>query len=165
MLSISNILLHGGILGVLFSACMILLVRHNPRFALNDLPTDVQDKVPPQTKREKIEAGLLGGPVFILYFVAIVFSTLALKRQHSGDISFLLLFIHAYGVLFISTWLELLLADWVVYCTITPKFIIIPGTEAADGYKDYGHQFRAHLRGTVYAVPVALIITAVASFL
>jgi len=142
---------------------MILLVRYNPRFALNDLPQGIQDKVPSQTKREKIEAGLLSGPVFILYLAAIYFSTLAVKRQTGGNISFLLLFVHAYGVLFISSWLELLLADWLVYCTITPKFIIIPGTLVADGYKDYKHQFRAHLRGTAYAVPVALIISAVVS--
>lgn len=165
MLNISNIILHGGILGVLFSIVMLLLLRYNPRLALNDVPRDIQEKVPHQTKKEKIEAGLIAGPVFILYFAAIIFSALSLKHQNSGEISFLQLFVHVYGVLFISSWIEFLFADWLVYCTITPEFVIIPGTQGAVGYRDVGHQFRAHLRATVFMIPAGLILAAVLTFL
>ncbi len=158
---VSAIIVHGSILGILFSVLMLLLLRYNPRFALNDVPRDIQEKVPPLSKKEKIEAALSGGPVFILYLAAIVYSALSLKHESGEMISYLALFFHVYGILFISSWIEFLLADWLVYCTITPRFVIIPGTEGARGYKDVGHQFRAHLRATFLMIPVGLITAAV----
>lgn len=122
-------------------------------------------KFPQQTKREKLEAGLLGGPVFILYFAAIIFSALALKDQNSGKIPIVRLFVHVFGLHFISSWIGFLFADWLVFCTIAPEFVIIPGTEGAVGYKDVGHQFRAHLQATVFMIPTGLILAAVLHFL
>ena len=38
-----------------------------------------------------------------------------------------------------------------MFCAITPKFLVIPGTEGMAAYKDYGYHFRASLIGTVIA--------------
>jgi hypothetical protein len=38
------------------------------------------------------------------------------------------------------------LVDWLLLNTITPKWVVFPGTEGFAGYKDYGFHGRAHLR-------------------
>lgn len=53
MLNVNTIIFHGGILGVLFSIAMLLFLRYNPRFALNDVPGDIQEKVPPTNEKRE----------------------------------------------------------------------------------------------------------------
>lgn len=60
---------------------------------------------------------------------------------------------------------DLLVVDWLIGCTITPKFIILPGTEGAAGYKNYAFHFRGFLIGTVISIVVGLIVAAVVSLL
>jgi len=31
--------------------------------------------------------------------------------------------------------------DWLIFVTIQPDFVVIPGTEGLAGYKDYGFHF------------------------
>ena len=82
-----------------------------------------------------------------------------------GDVSFLQLFLNAFGVAFAFNLFDLLLLDWLMFCTITPKFVVIPGTEGMEGYKDYSYHFRASLIGTVLSVVAGLVIAGIVSFL
>jgi hypothetical protein len=49
------------------------------------------------------------------------------------------------------------LVDWLLLNTITPKWVVFPGTEGFAGYKDYGFHLRAHLR----ALPAQVLGAAV----
>ena len=48
---------------------------------------------------------------------------------------------------------DLLVMDWLIVCTITPRFLVLPGTEGMAGYKDY----RTHPRGFVIGSAVAIM--------
>ncbi|MBN1249036.1 MAG: hypothetical protein JXC32_15360 [Anaerolineae bacterium] len=55
--------------------------------------------------------------------------------------------------------------DWLMFCFITPKFVVIPRTEGMAAYKDYGYHFRASLTGTVLSIVAGLVIAAIVSLL
>ena len=165
MFSIRKVVLDGATLSFIASLLLIVSLRLNPRIWLQDYPEAIQDKVPPKTEREK-RLSLIFGIPFLVLLVAVPFiSTLALKRQGGGDVSFLQLFLNAFGVAFTFNLVDLLLLDWLMFCTITPKFVVIPGTEGMEGYKDYSHHFKASMIGTVLSVVAGLVIAGIVSFL
>ncbi len=71
-------------------------------------------------------------------------------------ISFFPLFINAFGVAFFFNLVDLLVLDWLLFCFITPGFLVVPGTEGMQAYKDYGYHFRAFLIGTVLSIAAGL---------
>ncbi|OQY18332.1 MAG: hypothetical protein B6I34_10875 [Anaerolineaceae bacterium 4572_32.1] len=165
MLSISKIIIDGVVLSLLASLFIVITIRLNPRIWLRDYPKDIQDKVPPKTQKEKKLSLMLGIP-FLILLVAVPFvSSLTLNLENNGNISFYLLFLNAFGVASIFNLVDWLLLDWVMFCTITPKFVVIPGTEGMAGYKDYFYHFRGFLIGTVTSAAAGLIIAGLVSFL
>lgn len=161
MLSIHRIILDGALLSIIASLLILVSLRINPRMWLQDYPPDIQDKVPPKTEREKRQSLIIGIP-FLLVLAAVPFiSTLTLNRQSGGGASFLQLFVNASGVVFVFNLVDLLLLDWLMFCTITPKFLVIPGTEGMEGYKDYYYHFKASLTGTVLSVVAGLVMAGI----
>ena len=162
MLNLGKIVLDGAILSTVASLILIASLYFNPRLFLQDYPKDIQSRVPPKTEKEKRQSLIVGIP-FLIVLVAVPFiSTLALKRQ---DVSFVHLFLNAFGVAFIFNLVDLLLLDWLMFCIITPKFVVIPGTAGMGGYKDYFYHFKASIIGTVLSVVAGLVIAGIVSFL
>ena len=165
MFNIRRILRDGAILSFIASLLLMVSLRLNPRIWLQDYPEEIQDRVPPKTGREKRLSLIFGIPFLVLLVTVPVISTLALKRQDGGDASFLQLFLNTFGVAFAFNLVDLLLLDWLMFCTITPKFVVIPGTEGMEEYKDYSYHFRASMIGTVLSVVAGLVIAGIVSFL
>ena len=161
MLELGRILLHGVVLSVPASLVVMAAVYFNPRFARQDLPKDIQDATPPLSKKEKLQALAFAIPFFALVVLVPFLSGFTLDAPAGSQVPVLVLFLHIFGVIFVFSLFDLLILDCLIYCTITPKFVIIPGTEGFAGYKDYGHQFRAHMRGTVLQVVFALLLAVV----
>ncbi len=165
MINISKVLLDGVLLSILASISIMGILRFNPRLFLQDYPDEIQAVVPLKTDQEKRQSLITGIP-FLLILLAVPFiSTLILKRQSDEMISFVPLFINAFGVAFFFNLVDLLLLDWLMFCFITPGFLVIPGTEGMGAYKDYGFHFRAFLIGTVLSVAGGLIIAGLVVFI
>lgn len=165
MVNINKLIADGAVLSILASLLIIFILWFNPRIMLQDYPKDVQAKAPPKTPQEKRLTLFLGIP-FLLLLIAVPFiSSLTLKQQTQGQISFWALLINAFGVAFIFNLVDWLILDWLMFCTITPKFMVIPGTEGLAGYKDYFFHFRGFLIGSVISAVAGLIIAIVVSFL
>ena len=160
MLELDRILLHGAVLSVPSSLILMGAVYFNPRFARQDLPKDIQDATPPLSKKEKLQALAFTIPFLALVILVPFLSGYTLEAPTGGQAPFLLLFLHIFGVVFVFNLVDFLILDCLIYCTITPKFVIIPGTEGFAGYKDYGHQARAHVRGTALQAILALLLAA-----
>ncbi len=160
MLDLSKMLLDGLILSTLASAFIVITLRLNPRIWLQDYPEDIQARVPPKTEQEKRFSLILGIPFLLLLVAGPLISTLALEARHPESATFFPLAVNAFGVAFVFNVVDWLILDWLMFCTLTPRFIVIPGTEGADGYKDYSYHFRGFLIGTVFSAVVGLIIGA-----
>jgi len=165
MINISKILLDGALLSILASISIIGILRFNPRLFLQDYPEEIQAGVPPKTDLEKRQSLITGIPFLLILLAVPLISTLILKRQSGETISFILLFLNAFGVAFTFNLVDLLLLDWLLFCFVTPSFLVIPGTEGMQAYKDYGFHFRAFLMGTVLSIAAGLVIAGIVSFL
>lgn len=165
MMNWSKILLDGAILSVIASLFLIAVLRFNPRLFLQDYPASIQSQVPRKTEREKRQSLIVGIPFLVLLFAVPFISTLNLKRQGGADVSFLQLFLNAFGVAFFFNLVDLLLLDWLMFCTITPRLVVIPGTEGNQAYTDYAFHFRASIIGTVISVAAGLVMAGIVWFL
>jgi hypothetical protein len=142
---------------------LLMMVTMSPRiWGHHDYPEAVRAKVPPQTKREKV-AGAIGGLPWILFVLGFpVFSTYAMKAALGGEIPFLIAFLNPLVLLQLFNLSEVLILDWLIVSRITPGFVIIPGSTAAD-YKDMSHHYRGHVRASAAMVLISLVIGAVVS--
>lgn len=154
-------LVDGGLLSAAASVLIFASLRANPRIWLHDFPEDLRNAVPPKTDAEKRQSVLWGVPLMGLLLGAPIVSTLLFERTHAGA-SVAQLFYHAFVVASVFNVIDLVVIDWLVLCTFTPRSLIIPGTEGMAGYRDYGHHFRGFLAGIVFTAVLAGVAAALA---
>lgn len=152
-----RILVDGLVLSLIASALILASLRANPRYWLQDFPASIQQAVPRKTPDEQRAARVWGIPFMLTLVLGMIISGVLLKRAQPSA-SFLMVYADTLGVaLFFNLW-DLLVLDWLIICTITPAFVVIPGTEGMPGYKDYRHHVVAFLTGALSSIVIAAII-------
>lgn len=107
---------------------------------VSDYPPDIQAAVGSagaQAGLKVISAALSA----VILFGMILWSNSRLRRDNGGNLSFLQAFTHSALLLFFFAVWDLLILDWLIFVTIQPAFVVIPGTEGLPGYKDYWFHF------------------------
>ncbi len=160
MINFTKIIIDGSLLSVLASITILGILRFNPRLFLQDYPDVIQERVHPKTDQEKRLSLMVGIPFLILLLLVPFLSTLSLAKQ-VGEDKFFSLFINAFGVTFLFNLVDLLVLDWLIFCLITPDFLVIPGTKGMQAYKDYRFHFRAFLIGTALSIVAGLGIAGI----
>ena len=128
----------------------LLILPLSPRvWGHADYPKAVKDKVPPQTKREKLIALIVGIPWLLFALVYPVASTFMMKASLGGEISLLAAIMTPVACFALFTFGDLVLLDWLLVSKLTPKWVMIPGTVAED-YKDFSEHYRAHGKLAVF---------------
>ncbi|SRR5581483_3399430 len=150
---VSHILAPGILLSLLVEGVIFVVLYCRPRLLLGNYPKNVQRKVPPQNKQEKKMTGVIS-TVLVLFMLCIP----VLAVLHARYISFWASFLNTYGILFIFNVFDLFFMDWLLVCTLTPKFLILPGTALKDGYKDYGKHVRDFFAGLFIAIFMSMIV-------
>ena len=159
---LKHLVLHSIALALVANGYLLLMmVTMSPRtWGYHDYPEAVRARVPPQTKREKLTGAIAGLPWFLFVLGFPVFSTYAMKSALGGEIPFLVAFLNPLVLLQFLNLSEVLILDWLIVSRITPGFVIIPGSTAAE-YKDMSHHYKGHVRASVVMVPISLVIAAV----
>jgi hypothetical protein len=140
---------------------LLVMILTGPRiWGYADYPEVIKNKVPPQTRREKLLATLIGLPWFVFVLGFPIFSTYALKFKLGDEIPFLTAFLNVFVLSMLVTLSDLIILDWLIVSKITPKFVIIPGSEKAD-YKDFSHHYKAHARATIGVILICFIIAGI----
>lgn len=152
-------LLNGLILSLLASLWLLFSLWINPRAFLQDYPREIQEIVPPKTQAEKRLSLFFGIPFMLLLLLFPVFSTLYLKAQ--GGVTFGGLWLNAAGVMFIFNIVDWLILDWLIFCTLTPRFLVIPGSEGMPAYKNYGFHFRGCFKGTGLSILGGFVVAGI----
>ena len=135
-----------------------IMISLSPRiWGYSDYSNEIKAKVPPQTSQEKMWSVLIGAPwtIFVVGFP--IFSTYLLKVKLGGEISYWNLFLNVFVMTFVFNLFDLIVLDWLIISRITPKFVIIPGTEVAD-YKDFSHHYKAQGIAAVVILVLCFII-------
>jgi hypothetical protein len=164
MLDWSKILFDGSLITLLSTIYLLVAGSLNPRLFLNkgDLPEDILAVVPPKTPREKKLSLLAAIPLLTFIFILPAWSAVSFKAQAGGSVSFFTLFLHVLIIVMMFNLFDLVVIDWFIINTLTPRFIVYPGTEGFAGYKDRMFHLRAHTRALPGVLVGVLIITAIA---
>lgn len=155
--------IYGLVLSVLFTLVLLGAVLVNPEIMQNDYPPDVKKAYGaernPRTRGQR--------RVFSILFLAVLFgvlcySMLDLGISTSAKLTFLPLFVLVFVEIFTFNLWDLLIIDWLIFNTLQPKFIFLPGTEGMAGYKNYYFHFRGFLTGIVFSLVSALVLSGIA---
>ena len=161
MISWARILIDGMVLSFVLGAILLLILRINPRLMLQDYPEDIKAGVPPKTPEERRKALPLAIPFFAALVGIPLHSTWLLKQQNGGQITLWAAFTNTYGVFMLFNLFDLVVLNWLMFCTLTPKFVVIPGSEGMAGYKDYAMHFRGFLIGCLLGIIPGAIVALV----
>jgi hypothetical protein len=122
--------LRDGLLAALFfTAPLFAIFWYDPWILLNpgDMPADIDAAADPKTGEQRRLSIRLGIPALIALIAGPVLSAWLVAR--AGEARFLALSLHALVVvLFVFFW-DLLVLDLLLFCTVTPKFMVVSGTE------------------------------------
>jgi len=163
MLAFQTGFVYGIVFSLLFSSLLLVMIKINPVGLLDGLPPDIKARYGPVSeKTQRIRKP------FSLLFLLIVFGVplLAIRRYDlmtGGAPTFIDILVISFTIFMVFNVVDLIILDWLVICTITPKFIVLPGTEGMAGYKDFGFHFRGFLKGIVVSFVSALFFAGIAS--
>ena len=162
---LSHIVTHGLFYAAAFNGYLLLMmVTTNPRvWGYSDYSDEIKAKIPRQTKEEKRMAILWGVPLLVFAVGFPIYSTYLLKSKLDGEMLFWIAFINLLAMVSFAYLVDLVILDWLIVSKITPKFVIISGTEEAD-YKDFSHHYRAQLRAAPILVLLCLVVAGIAVF-
>jgi hypothetical protein len=156
---------HGILYGALLSVLMVLsfvgAAYLNPEIWLPDYPPDIRERFGPMSERAKRQRRLVGIPVFLLLAGVLAFSSVRLAQIGGGSV-FVSVFVGTFVVLLVFNAVDLLILDWLVFVTLRPRIVVLPGTEGAEGYGDYWFHFRAFLKGLVGSLVGSLVFAGMA---
>ncbi|WP_220198018.1 hypothetical protein [Ktedonospora formicarum] len=155
------ILLYGIPASLLLSAIIVGMGLVNPRLMLRSYPKDVRAAVPPQTDQEKRQTLYWSIPFWLCLLSFPVAAALSTKGAQGNAVE---IFLSAAGTIFLFNLVDWLILDWLIVCTITPRFMVLSGTEGMAGYKNYGMHFRGFLIGTGLAAVIGFLTTIILIF-
>jgi len=134
---------------ILNGSLFIMMVSLSPCvWAYSDYPDKLKAKVPPQTRNEKRLSVILGIPWIVIMVLLPMITTYLLKNKMDGEIPFWIAFLNISGMVILANLVDLSILDGLIVCTITPKYVIIPGTDQGD-YKNFSYHLKAHARSLV----------------
>ena len=163
---LTNIVIHGLVFALILTAYLLfIMMKFSPRvWAFSDYPKEITNQVPPQTKEEKRTSIVASVPFFIFGIGYPFLSTCLLKGLYGGTISLLGAFLNTFGVLMFGFMADLIILDLLIVGTLTPKFVIIPGTEdmKEKEYKDFRvYHTKAHAKGLILLAIISLVIAVI----
>ena len=141
-----RVLVDGTIMNVLISIIVYGSIYVNPLFWVSDYPPDIQDVV--GSVDVPIGQKIIMGVLLLCIVVGVpLYSNARLRRQNDGKLSYPLAFANSALIAFYFAVWDLLILDWLIFVTIQPDFIVIPGTEGLAGYRDYWFHFEVSFLG------------------
>lgn len=159
---LTNALLYGVVLSFSLGVVMLISFEISADMWLSDYPPDVQETYGAMSARGKRFRPLIGILFFgtVIAIVALSFS--ALRGGLGENPRFQHYFLTSYVVLMVFNLFDLLIVDWLIFVSVQPRQVVLPGTEGMAGYRDYGFHFRGFLVGIVFSALGAAIMSAMA---
>ena len=153
-LSLKRVLVDGTILSVLLSIIIYGSIYVNPAIGIGNYPPDIQAAVGDSVDVPPVQMIVVSLLFFGVTIGVVLYSNARLRQQNDGEMSFLAAFINSALLLFFFAVWDLVILDWLIFVTIQPDFVVIPGTEGLAGYKDYWFHFQVAFLGLTQWVSV-----------
>lgn len=146
----------GVIMSIVLSAMILGSLYYNSRLSLTEYPKDIQKVVFPKSIHEKKQTIYFNIAYNAILFGTPVVSTYILHKHEK--LLYVDAYLHTFGILMIFNVVDLFILDWLIFCWITPRFVVIPSTEGMKGYKNYKFHLRGAIVGTKFLAIVSLFL-------
>ncbi|MDZ4767045.1 MAG: hypothetical protein SGI73_21100 [Chloroflexota bacterium] len=161
MFSLTQSLLNGVLLSLIFGLMVVGSLRWNPRLWIQDYPAAIRATQPPLTAQEQRQRAVLSGLILLIALGLPVLFVAQLRAADDGTLTF--------GAAYLFLWISLqmvnlfdaVIIDWVWLVMFHPKFVILPGAEGlAHLLEDKRMHLTNYAKGvvifSVLALPFAL---------
>jgi hypothetical protein len=108
---------------------------------VQDYPPAIRDRYGPKSDRGRRVTRVMGAGAGLLLLAVCIAAPLHLTRLDPGA-GFWAGFLFGSAFVLVLHLVDLLVFDWLVFCTIRPRFVVLPGTEDMAEYRDYGFHLR-----------------------
>ena len=154
-----NLLTHLTIYNLMASLLIYGSIAYQPRLWLHRMPPEVRKKVPPKTPEENKLFLFVALPFVLLLFAYPIVYVIQEGTNPASSFWVLLAFFAGFAV-----W-DTLVLDILIFCRLTPRFIIINGTERGD-YSNMKYHLVSGAKGlamsVVFSALLALVLTGMA---
>ena len=157
---LSSVLIYGLGLCLVLTIIMLISGALAPDMWVGDYPPDIREKYGPMSVRAARLRPWIAS-LFFLVVLAIPILGLFALRAKLGSVTFLFAFAFGAAALLVFNVFDLLVLDWLFFCTIQPRVMVLPGTEGMPGYRDYRFHFIGFLKGLGFCVAVGLVVAVV----
>ena len=151
-------LVYGLGLSLALTAIMIISGAIAADMWVSDYPPDIKLRYGPMSPR----SARLRSVVAVLFFIVIlVIPILGLftLRANLDYVHFIPAFAFSAVALLVFNMFDLIILDWLFFCTIQPRQMVLPGTEGMPGYRDYRFHFVGFLKGLGFCAVGGLLIS------
>lgn len=147
--------------GLLLSLVLTLLMVISGTIALDmfvdDYPAEIKKKYGPMSARSARLRPYIATLLFTTVLVVPTIGLFALKAK-IGPVPFLPAFVFSGIALLVFNTFDLIILDWLLFCTIQPGAMVLPGTEGMPAYRDYRFHFNGFLKGLGFSAAGSLLI-------
>jgi hypothetical protein len=151
------------IYGLVLSLIITILTAISGAIALDmfvdKYPPDIKKKYGPMSPRAARLRPFIAAPLFVTIFVVPIIGLFALQAQ-VDSVPFLPAVAFSGVALLTFNTFDLIILDWLFFCTIQPRAMVLPGTEGMTAYRDYRFHFVGFLKGLGFCVVGSLLIAA-----
>jgi hypothetical protein len=124
---------------------------------LDDYPPDIKEKYGPMSRRA---ARIRPFVAVLLFITALAVPIIGLFKLQAEipSVPFLPALVFAGVVLLVFNLFDLIILDWLFFCTIQPRAMVLPDTEGMAGYRDYRFHFTGFLKGLGFSAAGSLLV-------
>lgn len=152
---------YGGILAAALFVFIIAGRLFNRELWLNNYPADIRQKYGPPAQRTLRQRGVFGVGMLAIQ-VAVLLADALTVPSTAAHATFITTLRSTFIVFLMGSFMDLLIIDLLLGMVLRPKFMILPGTEGADGYRNVRFHFDAFLRGVFAGAILCAVITGIA---
>lgn len=147
--------------GLVLSLVLTIFVTISGRIALDmfvdNYPADIQQKYGPMSPRAARLRPYIATLLFMIILVVPLIGLFTLRAE-LNSVPFLAAWGFSAITLFVFNTFDLIILDWLFFCTIQPRSMVLPGTEGMAAYRDYRFHFIGFLKGLGFTVVGSLLI-------
>ena len=149
------------IYGLALSVALTILLVISGTIALDmfvdDYPPDIKKKYGPMSPRAARLRPYIATLLFIIVLVVPIIGLFALQAE-IDSVPFLPALVFSGIALLVFNTFDLIILDLLLFCTIQPHSMVLPGTEGMAAYRDYRFHFIGFLKGLGFSVVGSLLI-------
>ena len=157
-LSWKRILLDGSIMNSTVGSLVFSSYLINIEMWVQDYPPDIKEAFGPQSKKAQTQGAIVAVLLIGILLIGIILSNRKLRQDNGGILTFKEAFYHGYALLLFFWLFDLTIIDWLFFATLTPQFMVLPGTEGMAGYSNYSFHLTTALPSLLYLAIPALIV-------